>query len=501
MRLTKEQRIINTIKKLNLNENSLDLMKHLISIAKNGVVDGFVYKYEEIRKKVFADNHNHMINAYKNLLDSGLITLQATTLIITVWHKTYQTQLTYNNFTTGRRSYSSVLENQIYITKLGAKAGYKNSDNSNIEPNFTWNKIKGIKVPRTMAGLFTRKIYKSEKTHLDMAWVLAEEEKRQLNKEEIRFLCGLIAQCNTYGQIRDYNTFYAIKVMQDLFEDSRFAVSTGYRVQEQLIRKNIIRINEVKGIKTLTINDYADGFGPGRNYVVLTFAIFRTIFKKLELAAINLFFEQVFQLNNGDNGKGVASANKKVNLKVISAPMDAKTDKNKLAQLRDWLRKRNDSEVFKLILSLQAFFNIEDAGRGNFAFRLKQMYFILKSAVRITEKLVDPLKRYTRKASIIKDCIEEQDIDLSLSDLHDIVNVFARVDVRITKRLIKVLAMDIKDRQQHSRPKIQSMAAYTTSLFQQYNAGVGKAISTTLAYISSLQNEVLKSLSEPIEAI
>lgn len=499
MRLTKEQRILNTVKGLNLDDNSVDLMKYLISISINGIVSGFVYMMDEVRKKVFADNHHHMVYAYKNLLDSGLITLQGTNLIILAWtkpEKLYQTNLIYNNNTTKNRKYSRVVDKQIYMSNLDEADTHSSEE----QINFTWNKVKGIIVPRTMAGLFTRKIYESEKTGLDMSWVLAEEERRQLDKEEIRFLCGLIAQCNTYGQIRDYNTHYAIKVMQELFEDSSFAISTGYRVQDQLISKGIIQIRKVnEGRKVLIINDYAGGFGPGKNYVVLPYAIFRTIFKQLELAAINLFFEQVFQLNNGENGKGSINANKKVNLKVISAPMDAKTEKEKLYRLRNWLRKRNDSEVFKLIYDLQAFFDIEDAGHGNVTFRIKRMYFVLKNAVRNKEGMFDSIKRYPRKAMIIKEVLLANNVRIGINDLRGLTDVFVHIDAHVTRRLVKILAMDINDRQLHGRHAIKSMAAYAANLYEQYKAGVGKAISNTVAYIASLRNEALDRLSSTVE--
>ena len=504
MRLTKEQRILNTLKNLNLDENSKDLMKYLISIAQNGTIPGFVYMFDEIKEKVFGNHHYRMMNAYKNLLDSGLITLQVTTLIITVWQaplKTCRTQLLNINNITNIRRYSSICENQIYMSQLNGqnKIGASGSEG---EVQFTWNKIKGIIVPRTMAGLFTRKIYSSEKTRLDMAWLLAEEEKRQLDKEEIRFLCGLLAQCNTYGQIPDYNAHYSICSMRDLFEDSSFAVSTGYRVQGQLVDKNIIQIREIKdGRKTLIINGYSDGFGPGKNYVVLPYAIFKVIFKQLELAAINLFFEQVFQLNNGENGKGAVNANKKVNLKALSAPMDSRIDKEKLGKLRNWLRKRNDSEIFKIILSLQEFFDVEDAGRGRISFRIKRIYFVMKNAVRNKEKLFDPVRRYPRKAAIIKDALIKNKVKYNTSEFKEIINVFAHADPRITRRLIKVLAMDIQSRKQHNRPKIKSMAAYVASLYQQYKAGVGKAISNTLAYMASMRNGALEMLSRPIETL
>lgn len=498
MRLTKEQRIVNTAKKLNLDENSVALIKYLVSIAQNGSIPGFVYKMDEIRKKVFADNHHHMINAYKNLLASGIVTLQATTLIITAWqspNKEYQTLLINNNYTTDIRRYTSVFDNQIYMSRLYDK-------NAVQEEKFSWNKVKGIIVPRTMAGLFTRKIYTSENRRLDMAWMLAEEEKRQLDKEEIRFLCGLIAQCNTYGQIPDYNAHYAIRIMQDLFEDSSFAVSTGYRVQGQLIDKDIIQIREVRdGRCTLIINGYSDGFGPGKNYVVLPYAIFKVIFKQLELAAINLFFEQVFQLNNGENGKGSVNANKKVNLKVLSAPMDSRTDREKLNKLRSWLRKRNDSEIFRIILSLQAFFDIEDAGKGNISFKIKRIFFVRKNAVRNKEKLSDPIKRYPRKAAIIKDALIKNNVKTNISELRALISVFAHADPRIIRRLIKVLAIDIQSRRQHNRPEIKSMAAYTANLYEQYRAGVGKAISNTLAYMASMRHEALEMLSSPLEIL
>ncbi len=502
MRIIKEQRILNSLQNMNLDDDCIALMKNLISIARHGSIPGFVYMLDDIRKKVFADNHSRFVIAYKNLLDTGLITLQGTTLIINAWQKPssiYQMQINIHNYTTPRRQYTRIIDEQSCMASFNDYVQSKKPE----EKNFIWNKIKGIIVPRSLAGLFTRKVYDSELTKLDSAWLLREEERRMLSKEEIRYLCGLLSQCNTFGQIKGFNTHYSILAMKDLFEDESFAVSTGYRVQKSLLDKDIISICSCSktGSQTLNINGYRDGFGKGRNYVVLPYAIFRTIFKSLELAAINLFFEEVFQLNNGDNGRGNASAHKKVKLKLLAAGMDTRTDKEKLIAIRTWLRKRNDSEVFKLIQGLKEFFDLEYMGNGVISFKIKLMYFVLKDAVRRVERAINPIKRYWEKAELIKECLDAYALEYKKQDLQDLIMVFSRAAARITRRVIKALAIDIRTRKQNNRPAIKSLGAYVSSLYNQYVSGNWTDFSGTIAYVESLRRDALDKLSEAPEMI
>ena len=123
-----------------------------------------------------------------------------------------------------------------------------------------------------------------------------------------------------------------------------------------------------------------------------------------------------------------------------------------------------------------------------------------KNAVRNKEKLSDPIKRYPRKAAIIKDALIKNNVKTNISELRALISVFAHADPRIIRRLIKVLAIDIQSRRQHNRPEIKSMAAYAANLYEQYRAGVGKAISNTLAYNG--QHEAMRALemlSSPLE--
>lgn len=467
MRYTKERSLLEHLRKDGLPSDSIRVMEQLLSVSNNGKIENLPEKLTEIKKEVFAGQPHELLNTCKNLTEWGLLTTHGTWSNIPGWNNPLHR----------------------YVMQFKYSTIIKEEKGTNVIFD---SKVKGIIIPRNLAGLFTRKVYASESKHWDENRLIEENETRKLDKEEIRFLCGILAQCDTHGQIEDYNPMFSFLKMQELFEDKSFAVSTGYRVLKQLQEKSILFIHKSRktGRGTLLIYGYEEGFGPGKNYVVIPFAVFQAIFKRLELAAINLFFEWVFQLNNGDDGKGRITAEKKIHHKVLAAPMDSGADRNRLTGLRTWLRKRNDYEVQALLKGLLPFFCIEHTVKGIIAISINKVYFIAKSAFRrASSSSRDALLKYKRKAELIRLILGKYENAYRTKDLEDLTRLFAYIPTRITRRIMEVLSSDMKDRREQEHPAIRSIVAYGCSLYKQYQLGISTKLAKSMAFMESLNEE------------
>lgn len=518
MRLSKKQRIINYAVNNGYNETTLKYLSLLIDISKNGMIDRYITeKHVEIIKNCFGNDATKASEAYILLVKDKIIESKGITLYILAWDDEHLYCLNHN---LPKRKYSkSVIREQTSIVDNNTlkdvieASGYSRSvpepdtkGNITGEIKIDWNKLIGIKFSREFAGLLTGEPLSSEgKSRLTPEQIIKEEEKRNLSKEERRYLLGLMSQCNSEGKIYDYNQLFSITKMQELFDDGTLAVSTCYDVHKKLIAKGIIEEYTYKnGIYTcLKLIGYEDGYGKGRNYVVIPYAVFQKIFKQLKTKSIKLFFKFIFMLNNGEDKKN-PGINKKVYFKVRSTTKDTTQDKVSFNNKLRWLNCRCNSEIEDAVygnknnLALQQFFDIENDGRKNgmILIKIKDKYFVAKNTVKRIVRIFDPLERYAKRAKLIREILEKNcSFIYSSEDVRSFVIIFKKECRRVIELLIRTLDIDIKNRRQNGWGEVRSLGAYMHSLYKKYLQGDRVLIQSNIANYFDTHREALEKLS------
>lgn len=481
MRLKKKDRIIKYLLDRSYNHELILYVTALLDVCNNGLIKNYALKYHtDIINNYFNGDRTIFNDIYLTLLRDEIIKMEGLDLNILIWNDDHYYRLRYN---LPRRKYSkSILQNQqsignlleefsktIASHKANAADPSKKITINNLEEikvKYDWVKIQGIKIPRSLSPLF-----------------IGNQVGNTLTKEEIRHMCGLLSQCDSDGYIIDFKESYSFQSMISLFDDNSVSVSTCYDVNRKLRNKGIITLEDhpQKGIPCLRINGYKEGFGKGKNYVIVPYAVFQKCFKDCETSSIKVFFDWIFKLNNGEDKGGHKGKDKVIYLKAFTTKLDTRTDRQRYYEFCRWVKKRCKSEIKKLLVgdgehdALQNFFdftlNSKNASRGVIEIRIKEQYFISKKNAERTRMYLDPLVRYKNKAAIIEEVLSSCTMKCSIKDKRDFVRILRSASRREIELLITTLEIDFRNRQQRRWKEIRSLGAYLKWLYDQYRQG------------------------------
>lgn len=508
MRQKKKDKIIKYAESKKYNTETIGLLAELLEKCRNGIIFSYLPEvHKSIINKLFDGDSGRYNMCYLTLVKGGFVCLKNMDMLIPLWDDDTFFETKYNE---PKRHYSrSILKEQESINNIlhsignsfvlsshaaGASEQSKVKINSleGVKVTWDWDRIAGIKVPRTLYSFFTELENKDKNTnmYIDLGYI---NNVLQINisKEMKRYLCGVLAQCNSNGEIKSYSQSYSISQMMKLFDDKTLVESTCYDVHGKLVKAGILeeKIDEKTKEPYLKVRGVSEGYGHGKNYVVINYAVFQKVFKDMESSAIRIWFEVIFGLNNGEGSDiyGSDGKSKAVLFKLYTTKHDTRADKEKylLTQLKP-AKKRCRSELVNLFFkpkdsklprtTLEEFFDIspnpKNKDRGVIDIRIKQKYFVSKKKSDTVLKLkADPLEKYKGKAEFIKKLLDDTPLKYTEEQLKLIVITFKRASNRIITLMIKALEMDYKVRKRNRWKDIENVVKYIRWLYKEYREG------------------------------
>jgi len=506
MKIPKKQRIIGYAVERGLSEDALAFLSAAVDLSESGIVKRFAIRWQNsIIRDIFGMDNARYLEAYMSLRKEDIVELKGLDLIILAWDDAHLYSL---KLSLPKRKYSrNVLHEQMEIWRYCRNLEKTPESPERVlephrmeKPEVKWDKIMGVKFPRSLSHLLTGKSQSHEgRTEEE---IIAAGDK-SVSKEMVRYICGLAAQCDSNGEIRDFNRLYAINRMQELFDCGTMKTSTCYDVHKKLLDMGIIEeyVKPATGEPCLRISGYAEGFGKGRNYVVIPYAVFRAVFKETEIGAIRLFFDWVFKLNNGEDGKGGTDRNKAVLFKAFATGLDTGRDRAKYQGTLQWLKKRCRSEIFGLVRQLKKYFdiNIHNRSYGILSARIKKEYFVSKRSAARLEEVLDPLKRYRRKAEVIKEILARFAFKYAVDDLRAFVRVLRKAKKRVIEALFGALDTEMREREEKGWKEIKHPGRYLAWMYSRYREGGRAALKSKLSAVCGLRKEALDWLSGEAE--
>ena len=483
MRQNKNAAILD-IAALKYNEITVNFLCELLERSKDGVIHDFILKHqEEIVNRVFAGDRHKYFEGYVALVKEKVLALIGADLHILPWNDPVIFAMKYNLKQENKRVYrKDTVRDQISFSEYAANS-LNNAIAAKVKEaqwNINWDKIKGIRLPRTFKDLLSGQV-----------------ESFTYTKEKMRYLLGLIALSDSDGVIQAFNVQYAHGQLCEIFEKNTIALSTCYNVHKKLIEDGIISVYDTPlGYQNLRVQGYKDGFRKG--YIAVSYFVFQEVFKKLETAAVKIFFDVAFKHNNGENGKGKIDENKPVIFKAATNSTDSKDAIIRHAKVLGRLKKRSRSEMLKLFSGdsgrpgLSSIFNLDlhAIRKGLIYIRMKKEYMIQKSEA-VKASFFSAADRFTRKADVIKNILANTLIRLSNKQLDNVVVIFLKTSTRAIKAI-----MNIVNKELQAGNVISDMTAYIKAVYKRYMAGERVRLS-----LDDINNGIIDKLSDPYEYV
>ncbi len=483
MRVNKKATILH-IAAQEYNETYIRFLNELLNCSKDGIIYNFIINnQDEIINKVFEGNRNSYYECYVTLVKDKYITLKGLELHILPWNDTTLFSMKYNLQQKNKRAYrKDAVQDQITFSKYASETlGSSSEVKEELLPiSDKWENLKGIKIPRNFKDLLSGQV-----------------DSFNYTKEKIRYLLGLIAIANSNEEIKAFNVQYTHSKLSEVFEENTIALSTCYYVHNQLIKDEIITVyKDPAGYNNLRINGCKEGFRKG--YIAVPYLIFQKVFKAMETAAIKIFFDVAFKLNNGENGKGKADNNKPV---IFKADINATNNKESIirhTKTLERLKKRSRSEMLKLFSGtegrpgLNSIFNIDlhAIKKGLIYIRMKTQYIIQKSEA-AKASFFSAADRFKKKAAIVKDTLIDTAISLNDKEFDSVVEKLRKANTRAIKAVIKVVNNEII-----IGNKINDIVSYIKAVYDRYMSGERIQLS-----LDDITADNVEKLSDPYEAI
>lgn len=465
MRTTKNQRILNLAVQKNLSIPVIHMLSFLLNHHENGIIKDYILSFQEsLVKEVFANSYTRYLDSYKILNEEKFIESRGLSLHLLVWNYEHLNCIILNR---PKRKYSitPAIERQGFIdsfNRINNLINHTNEDNKLKSVNINWDKIKGLRLPRSMEKLFSGKL---------------EDRKFNYTKEKIRYLLGLIYLADTCGRIYNFNIACCCEAIAEVFESGTVSRSTCYHVHNKLLEEGIIREYQVEESRCIVIEDYHDGFRYG--YIVVPYLVFKKAFKQLETAAIKICFDTLFKLNNGEDKKGLVKERKFIVVTVTDMGYGTLEDKQKIYKRYMWVRKRCFSEFINLFsgggnTGLKEFFDM-DLGFmkkfGQLRLRIKKQYFVRKKEYRFHNTGINPLILYKRKKKLIKRILNGYSLPWLEEDLKMIVLVFRRETSRVIRLVLKRFSMEVFRRHEEGLLPVKCPGAFINEMYKRYLRG------------------------------
>lgn len=451
----------------------VSFLRELLERSNEGIVYNYILKHqEEIVNKVFKNDRVKYIEVYSKLVKDNFLTSKGLDLHILPWEDHVLFAFKYNLKQDKRIYRKDPVRDQVRFSDYSKKVLNEESEEKEVKYNINWDKLKGIRIPRNFKDLLS-----------------GLENNFTYTKEKIRYLLGLITLADTDGVIQAYTVQYAHERLKEIFEDKTIALSTCYDVNKKLMEDGIISIYDTpSGYQNLRIQGYKDGFKKG--YIAVSYFIFQKQFKKMETAAVKIFFDTIFKHNNGDNGKGIIDRNKPVIFKIDTYSGDNKDSLLRHIKTLDRLKKRCRSEILKLFsgnsknIGLNSVFDVDlhQIKRGLIYLRLKRKYFIKKSEA-IKASFFNASIRFKRKAEIIRSELKDTLIKLDPKGFNEIVNKLHKTNKRAIRATINIVNNQLKEQN-----RIIDLTGYIIAVYGRYAAGERVKLSPTDITASIINN-------------
>ena len=464
------------------NETYIRFLTELLSYSKDGIIYNFILNYQdEIINRIFDGERHEYFESYVTLVKDKFLASVGADLHILPWSDHVLFAMKYNLKQENKRTYRKDASNdQVEFSEYAFNTVDNVAKVKEIQWNINWDKLKGIKLPRTFKDLLAGQV-----------------ESFTYTKEKIRYLLGLITLADAEGVIEAFNVQYAHGRLSEIFEENTIALSTCYNVHKKLLKDEIISIYDTpSGYQNLRIQGYKDGFKKG--YIAVSYFVFQEVFKKLETAAVKVFFDVAFKHNNGENGKGRVDENKPVIFKATTNSADNKDAIVRHAKVLETLKKRSRSEILKLFsgsqksTGLNSIFNIDlhAIQKGLIYIRMKKEYMIQKSEA-VKASFFNAAERFTKKASVIRKVLANTLIRLNDRQLDCIVETLIKAGTRAIKAIINIVNKELQ-----AGTIINDMVAYIKAVYRRYKAGERVKLS-----LNDINEDIIDKLSDPYEYI
>lgn len=313
-------------------------------------------------------------------------------------------------------------------------------------------------------------------------FLILEEQRRNLSKEDKRAYCACIAFSDSNGIIEDYNINSLVESINREFGEGAFSKSTMYDVIPKLLKLNLLEefTNNKTGCKCLRVVNYKECFQNKERYVIIPNIVLTKVFKNLESAAICLFFDFLFLLNNGeDTSNKYVGQSKAIYFKIAKLDTDSPESKLNFEQQQAWLKKRYPGELRTLLwgdisdsefLSLAEYFHFNCVQDTVLQVRIRREYFVSKQAEKLKKLLLLKGKNKIRYASI-EETLKEHEIDYNSGDLISYIKIFKGASIKVIKTIFEQLADRITGGRQNGLPEIENPPAYVHTLYKNYKEG------------------------------
>lgn len=498
MRLKAKDKINKYIKRIGLSESATALLMSFIRDSRNAIIPNFTSEEYKYIDSIFDGSKDNYLLVLKVLINKDLVSFNydQNTLVIVSLYSHHINNLLYNfNSKKQKRSYLkdpfkkqqsifSILSSGS-LGKIVATAAEKISETTQIL-SFNY-KESGFKVYESIMPYLTGEPLSGQEKEVllkrNPELLSLEEYRRNLSKESKRVLCALLSFMDENGVIEDCTEHSLLQSVLKEFGSESFCSSTWYISSYNLRKAKLITkfYDKEKDCPCIKVNC----INTGERYVIVPFIpLVDKDFKKLEAASVKIFFELLFLLNNGETKRDgkieFTGQSKAVYYKIDKLETEKKENKSKFEKKLLQLKKRFPNEIRKALFgdcvnqdsdfkALSKYFHFKYLSGTSLMVRIKQEYYISKKA-EILKKQLNVLERHKRKVQIIKGFLDDYKVDFTHEEMLDFIKVFRRVNKKVTKLILGLLAERI-NKVKEGWDNIVSKGAYVRRLYQKYQDG------------------------------
>lgn len=507
MRTTKTQRVLQLARQKGFGIDAMKLLEYILGFGKGSLIlrRYVLQNAPDMVRHLFAGNWTMYHAAMKELTEARFIAVKGMDLVILALDDTHYYML--RSSRPQRAYHKKELAGQQQLSALLHKV-IARADQAKFKSVTGWDRVQGVKLPVSMEGILTGKPVTPEETQ---GKTLAEIEKvnrqRELTKEMLRFLCGLAALCNPQGVVYDFHMPHLVWQLRQLFEDGTVAETTCRDVYGKLLEKEVVSefIHPVSGARCVRIEGYGEGFGPGKRYIVVPYAVFKKDFKRMEVAAIRWAFSLFFQLNNGENGRRQASEkerkNKTLNFLLFSSQPGNEDKLQRLEYYRLWLKKRCKSEFLALLFGngkkpgLSGIFAITVYPNGCVAVKIREEYYITKDALCRAEKLYNAGVRYARRRNTVGRALEQAGVVANEGEKDIITRLMKRTGTKMVHRVIAHLGSQMSAKARNGWDAPSNLPGLLCSIYKKLQGFRRACVESGIQRILEEQREAVAWIS------
>jgi hypothetical protein len=462
-------KIKNLIKKLNLNISAEKLCIDLSDNSESGFVCA-----EKL--STIPCNNIDLIE----LIENSLITYNknGNYLFINPYNDIHYSRLT----TERKRRYIKTSSTPLLNSEKINGILFRNEENEEIK--YT-TKTNGFKVPRSFRPYFTSEPISEMDIETFMRTnprsLEIELKRRNLTKEIKIVLAACMDYCKD-GDIKT-NRYNLCKSLRNKYKLRSFPQSTFNLCIQKLIEARLISEVIIDGSKCLRICDYKASFDRHEPYIIVPDCVFKKEFKRLQASCVKMFYDILFKLNNGEDGKdSYLGQNKEIYIKFKKIDTDDLKTKLKYDGVISWLKKRYPGEFRDILfgsndkkdyIALAEYFHFTKPDKNMkkenvLQARIRKEYFISKK-VELFKPLLNLKKKDKEKFEAIEKTLKESKINLTDREIVGIIRVLKKESINVIKHLLQELAARITKSQDEGWEKVDNVVRYISKMYKNLN--------------------------------